>query len=109
MADVFLLPCPVWYTHTGSDFHEYQIKISANYTVLANFISHTLIHPMGKINIKNFHGFDIFWLYRTSWYAIVKVEVSERNEVTKHHGIVIPIWRTSAIEVTALSKAHFQK
>ena len=54
--------------------------------VLANLISYTL--------------------YRTAGYAIVKVDVTERNE---HHGIVITIWRMSAIEVTALSKTHFQK
>ena len=35
--------------------------------------------------------------------AIV-VDVTERNDVTKRHDIVIIIWRTSAIEVTALSK-----
>ena len=34
---------------------------------------------------------------------------SQRNDVTKRHGIVITIWRASAIEVTALSKTHFQK
>ena len=47
--------------------------------------------------------FDIHWLYRTSQYTIVKADV------TKRHGIVIIIWQTSAIEVTALSKIHFQK
>ena len=35
--------------------------------------------------------FDIHWLYRTSRYTIVKVEVTERNDVTKHHGIVSTI------------------
>ena len=48
-------------------------------------------------------------LYRTSRYAINKVNVTERNDVTKRHGIDITIWRTSTIEVTALSKTHFQK
>ena len=54
----------------------YRIRISANY-VLANFISHTLIRPVGKIKIENFHAFDIHWLYRASRYAI-----TERND---HH------------------------
>ena len=70
--------------------------------VLANLISHTLIRPAGKIKIENFRVFDIHWLYRMSRYAIVKVDVAERNDVTKHHGIVITIWQTSAIKVTAL-------
>ena len=42
-------------------------------------------------------------------YAIVKVDVTERNDVTERHGIVITIWRTSAVDVAALSKTHFQK
>ena len=33
--------------------------------VLAYLTSHTLIRPMGKIKIENFHVFDIHWLYRT--------------------------------------------
>ena len=53
--------------------------------------------------------FDIHWLYRTSRYAIVKVDVTECNDVIKRHGIVITIWQTSTIEVTALSRTHFQK
>ena len=53
---------------------------------------------MGKIKIENFEVFDIHWLCRTSRYAIVKVDVTER------HGIFTTIWRTSAVEVTALSK-----
>ena len=68
-----------------------------------------LTHPVGKIKIENFRVFDIHWLYRTSRYDIVKVDVTERNDVTKCHAIVIRIWRTSAFEVTALSKTHFQK
>ena len=32
--------------------------------VPANLISHTLIRPVGKTKIKNFHVFDIHWLYR---------------------------------------------
>ena len=56
--------------------------------VLANLISHTLICPMGKIKIKNFHVFDIHWLYRMSRYAIVKVDITERNAVTKCYDIV---------------------
>ena len=64
---------------------------------------------MGKIKIEKIYVFDIRWLYRTSQYTIVKVDVTERNDATKRHGIVIRIWRTSAIEVTALSKTHFQK
>ena len=38
-----------------------------------NLISDTLIHPVEKIKIKNFHVFDIHWLDRTSCYTIVKV------------------------------------
>ena len=60
-------------------------------------MSHILIRPVGKIKIENLHVFDIHWLYRTSRYAIVKVDVTERNDVTKCHFIVITIWRTSAI------------
>ena len=37
-------------------------------------------------------------------YVIVKVNVTERNEIIKRHGNVIRIWRTSAIKVTALLK-----
>ena len=37
-------------------------------------------------------------------YGIVKIYVTERNDVIKCHSNVIAIWRTSAIEVTALSK-----
>ena len=37
-------------------------------------------------------------------YAIVRVYVTERNDIIKIHGNVITIWRTSAIEVTALLK-----
>ena len=54
--------------------------------MLANHISHTLIHLVGKIKIENFHVIDTHWLYRTSRYAIVKVDVTERNDVTKCHG-----------------------
>ena len=42
---------------------------------------------------------DIHWLY-----AIVKVGVTERNDDTQRHSIVITIRRTFATEVTALSK-----
>ena len=35
-------------------------------------------------------------------YVIVKVHVNERNDVFKRLSNVIIIWRTSAIEVTAL-------
>ena len=66
----------------------------------------SVIHPMGEIKIENFHRFDIHWLYRMSSYAVIKVAVTEHNDVTKRHGIVITIWRTSAIEVTALSKTQ---
>ena len=38
-------------------------------------------------------------------YAIFKVYVSERNDVIKRHNNVIAIWRTSAIEITALLKS----
>ena len=37
-------------------------------------------------------------------YAIVKVFVTERNDVIERHSNVITIWRTSAIEVNALLK-----
>ena len=38
-------------------------------------------------------------------YATVKVYVTERNYIIERHSIlVITIWRTSAIEVTALLK-----
>ena len=72
--------------------------------MLANFISHILIHPVGKIKIEHFQVFDIHWLYRMSRYAIVKADVTDHNDVTKRHGIVTTVWRLSAIEVTALSK-----
>ena len=77
--------------------------------VLPNLISHTLIRPVGRIKIENFLVFDIHWLYRTPRYAIVKAGITERNDVTKCHGIVTKIWRMSATEVTALSKIDFQK
>ena len=32
-------------------------------------------------------------------YAIIKVDVTERNDVTKRHSNVITIWRTSANEI----------
>ena len=37
-------------------------------------------------------------------YAIVKIYVTERYDVIKRHSNVITIWRTLAVEVTALSK-----
>ena len=37
-------------------------------------------------------------------YAIVNFYVTERNDVIKCHSNVITIWRTSAMEVTALLK-----
>ena len=37
-------------------------------------------------------------------YAIVKFYVTERNDVIKRHSIVITIWWTSTVEVTALLK-----
>ena len=37
-------------------------------------------------------------------HAIVKVYVTERNDIIKPHSNVITIWRSSAIEVTALLK-----
>ena len=40
---------------------------------------------------------DIHWLYRTSRYAIVKVDVTDRNDVNRHDGNCHRyIWRTSA-------------
>ena len=41
-------------------------------------------------------------------YAIVKVYVTERNDAIKRHSIVITIWQTSAIEVTALLKNNLR-
>ena len=67
--------------------------------MLADLISHTLICPMGKTKIDNFHVFDIHWLYRTSRYAIIKVDDTDCNDITKCYFIVIIIWWTSAIEV----------
>ena len=43
-----------------------------------------------------------------SRYAIVKVDVIERNDVTKRHDIVTTIWRKLDVEVTALSKPTFR-
>ena len=37
-------------------------------------------------------------------YAIVKVYVTERNDVMKRHSYVITIWRMSAMEVTSILK-----
>ena len=37
-------------------------------------------------------------------YAIVQVYVTESNDVIKRHSIVITLWRTPPIELTALSK-----
>ena len=37
-------------------------------------------------------------------YAIIKVYVTERDDVIKRQSNVITIWRKSAIEVTALLK-----
>ena len=42
-------------------------------------------------------------------YAIVKVYVTERNDVIKRHSNVITIWRTAAMEVTALLKIYGHK
>ena len=40
--------------------------------------------------------------------AIVKVYVTERNDVIKRPSNVITIWRTSAIEVIALFKKNLR-
>ena len=37
-------------------------------------------------------------------YAIVKVDVTGRNDVSKRHGNIITVWQTSTKEVTALFK-----
>ena len=37
--------------------------------------------------------------------AIIKVYVTDRNDVIKRYSNVITIWRTSAIEMTALLKS----
>ena len=42
----------------------------------------------------------MFDLHRTS--RIVQVDITECNDVTYRHGIVITIWWTSAIKVAAL-------
>ena len=43
-------------------------------------------------------------------YAIIKVYLTECNDVIKWESNVITIWRTSAIEVTALlKKSTFMK
>ena len=65
------------------DFLAYQIRISANYTGASKSY---LTHPYpsrGKDKIENFHVFDIHWLYRPPRYAIVKVDATKRNDVTK--------------------------
>ena len=77
-------------------------------TCVVLWLKYTLICPSGKIKIENVHVLDIHWLYRTSRYVIVKSVVTECNDVTKHHIVVITIWCMSAIRVTALSKTHFQ-
>ena len=41
-------------------------------------------------------------------HAIVKVYVTERNDVIKRHSNVITIWRLTAIEATALLKKHLR-
>ena len=64
---------------------------------------------MGKIKIENFHVFEMQWLCRAAGYAIVKVDLIELSDITKRHDLVITVWLTSAIEVTALSKTHIQK
>ena len=60
-------------------------------------------------------GLDKNWEFSHVWcalvimdasYAIVKVDVTEHNDVTKSHSNIITMWRTSAIEVTALLKIH---
>ena len=53
--------------------------------------------------------FDIHWLYKTSQYAIVKADVTEHNDVTQRGSIVITLWRTSASQVTAISKKKKKK
>ena len=42
-------------------------------------------------------------------YAIVKIYVTERNDVIKRHSNVITILRTSEIKVAALLKIYVQK
>ena len=37
-------------------------------------------------------------------FAIVKVYVTEHNDIIKRHSNAITIWQTSAIEMTALLK-----
>ena len=89
-------------------FLEYRIRISINYTGASIFISHILIHPVKKIKFKNFYMFaNIYWLYRTSWYVIVKIDFTKGNDVIKPYSIFITIWQ-SATELTAFSKTFFQ-
>ena len=85
----------------------YWIRIFANYTDASKSYLTQPSPSCGKIKIENFHVFDMHWLYMTPRYVIFKADVTEHNDVNKHYGIVITIWRTSAIEVIALSKPHF--
>ena len=74
-----------------------------------HWYSKSYLTHMGKVKIENFSLFDTDWFCGTLWYAIVKVEVTGSNDITKCHGIVITIWQKSAMEVSALSKTHFLK
>ena len=87
MIDPYILAC--------------RIRLSANYTGA----SKSCLTHVGKIKVCLIYT----RLYRTSWYAIVRVDGTERNDVSKRQGIVITIWRTSAIEVTAILKIRIQK
>ena len=81
----------------------YRIRISANSTGASKSY---LTHPYpfrGKDKNQEFSRDDIHWLYRSLQHAIVKVDVTERYDVTKRHDIFITTSRTSATEVTALS------
>ena len=73
-------------------------KIFTRYPPLTRPMHTPLSIPLpGKKKIENFHVFDIHWLYRTSRYAIVKVDVTEHYDVSKSHSIDITIWRSVCI------------
>ena len=50
--------------------------------MLATLIPHTLIHPEGKIKSKNFHMFDIHWLYRSGRHGTPSLRLMSLNVTT---------------------------
>ena len=57
----------------------------------------------GNVKLPSQHYFGHVYMLQDIMYAI-KIYITERNDVTERHHIVIITWRTSAIEVIALSK-----